>query len=213
MSYLHFSFHGVVYTETLLDLDYGVHKVSGKYSKSWQQGLERNIGHVVFALLISWGGRFIRNTFRLWCAQRILCSLSHINWFTLTHQDSSPPPSPDFSSAILIILRLRRRGIILYEANPMSGVFQNIDIDPPPPHRWVKRGWGVYSSEDARHCSVLYICKYFVACDDKHSHKPLPSSMKVGTRAFACRNLQLKPGYLCNLRNAWIGFDVKYLLQ
>jgi hypothetical protein len=53
-----------------------------------------------------------------------------------------------------------RRGIILYEANPMSGVFRN--IDPPPPHhpaivylpppafgagrghtRWVERGWGV----------------------------------------------------------------------
>jgi hypothetical protein len=28
--------------------------------------------------------------------------------------------------------------------------------------RWVERGWGVNSSEDARHCSVLYICKYFV---------------------------------------------------
>ncbi len=26
--------------------------------------------------------------------------------------------------------------------------------------RWVERGWGVNSSEDARHCSVLYICKY-----------------------------------------------------
>jgi hypothetical protein len=59
----------------------------------------------------------------------------------------------------------------------MSGVFRN--IDPSPPHRpasvyphafgagggltrWVERGWGVNSSEDARHCSVLYICKYFV---------------------------------------------------
>ncbi len=57
----------------------------------------------------------------------------------------------------------------------MSGVFRN--IDPSPPHspaseyplafgaggghtRWVERGWGVNSSEDARHCSVLYICKY-----------------------------------------------------
>ena len=53
----------------------------------------------------------------------------------------------------------------------MSGVFRN--IDPPPPHHrpallrgedtlagW--RGVGVNSSEDARHCSVLYICKYFV---------------------------------------------------
>ncbi len=28
--------------------------------------------------------------------------------------------------------------------------------------RWVERGWGVNSSEDARHCSVLYIRKYFV---------------------------------------------------
>jgi hypothetical protein len=28
--------------------------------------------------------------------------------------------------------------------------------------RWVERGWGFNSSEDARHCSVLYICKYFV---------------------------------------------------
>ncbi len=57
-------------------------------------------------------------------------------------------------------------------------VFRNID----PPHtltarrvctpafgagglhtRWVERGWGVNSSEDARDCSVLYICQYFVA--------------------------------------------------
>jgi hypothetical protein len=59
----------------------------------------------------------------------------------------------------------------------MSGVFRN--IDPPPPYRpagvylpaygvgggntrWVERGWGVNSSEDARHCSVLFICKCFV---------------------------------------------------
>jgi hypothetical protein len=28
--------------------------------------------------------------------------------------------------------------------------------------RWVERGRGVSSSEDAIHCSVLYICKYFV---------------------------------------------------
>jgi hypothetical protein len=61
----------------------------------------------------------------------------------------------------------------------MSGVFRN--IDPPPPHpgecvpsppfsfgageghtRWVERGWGVNSSEDAGH-SVLYIFKCFVA--------------------------------------------------
>jgi hypothetical protein len=27
--------------------------------------------------------------------------------------------------------------------------------------RWVERGWGVNILEDVRHCSVLYICKYF----------------------------------------------------
>jgi hypothetical protein len=56
----------------------------------------------------------------------------------------------------------------------MSGVFRN--IGPPPPHRpasvypfgagggdtrWVGGG-GVNILEDARHCSVLYMCKYFV---------------------------------------------------
>ncbi len=29
--------------------------------------------------------------------------------------------------------------------------------------RWVERGWGVNIVEDARHSSVLYICKYFVS--------------------------------------------------
>ncbi len=29
--------------------------------------------------------------------------------------------------------------------------------------RWVERGWGVNILEDARHCSVLYIRKYFVS--------------------------------------------------
>ncbi len=47
----------------------------------------------------------------------------------------------------------------------MSGVFQN--IDHPPCHRPVPlAGWrgkgGVNILEDARHCSVLYICMYFV---------------------------------------------------
>jgi hypothetical protein len=73
----------------------------------------------------------------------------------------------------------KRRGIILSEADLMSGVFQNFE-PPPPPHclastppppafgaggghiRWVERGWGFNILEDARHCSVLYICKYFV---------------------------------------------------
>jgi hypothetical protein len=71
----------------------------------------------------------------------------------------------------------RRREIILQEANPMSGVFQN--IDPPPPHRpasvyppafgaggghtrWVERGWRVNILEDTIHSAVLYICKFFV---------------------------------------------------
>jgi hypothetical protein len=59
----------------------------------------------------------------------------------------------------------------------MSVVFRNIDPPPPSPPgecvppafgvggghtRQGERGWGVNSSEDARHCSVLYICKYFV---------------------------------------------------
>ncbi len=33
--------------------------------------------------------------------------------------------------------------------------------------RWVERWWVVNSSEDASHCSVLYICKYFVVCKPK----------------------------------------------
>ncbi len=49
----------------------------------------------------------------------------------------------------------------------MSGVFQNI---PSPPGEWGGgedtltrgRGGGVNILEDARHSSVLYICKYFV---------------------------------------------------
>ncbi len=53
----------------------------------------------------------------------------------------------------------------------MSGVFQNNDPFPPPTARRVcpppafggEGGGWVKSSEDARHSSVLYICKYFVA--------------------------------------------------
>jgi hypothetical protein len=56
----------------------------------------------------------------------------------------------------------------------MSGVFQNIDPPPSPPGECVQTplarpplvwgkdtlaGWGVNSSEDARHCSVIYIRK------------------------------------------------------
>ncbi len=32
--------------------------------------------------------------------------------------------------------------------------------------RWVERGRGVNTLEDARHSSVLYICKYFVVRTD-----------------------------------------------
>jgi hypothetical protein len=63
----------------------------------------------------------------------------------------------------------------------MSGVFQNIDPHPPTPPAaqrvctpsplWCggedtldgwRGGWGVNILEDARHSSVLYMCKYFV---------------------------------------------------
>jgi hypothetical protein len=79
----------------------------------------------------------------------------------------------------------------------MSGVFRNIDpptphrpasVYPPPPPlvrggegehtRQVERGWGVNSSEDARHGSVLYICKYFVVL-------PMLSGLKLPYRLAA----------------------------
>jgi hypothetical protein len=73
----------------------------------------------------------------------------------------------------------------------MSGVFQNSDphpsyppasVYPPPPplvggrgentlDGW-KGGGGVNILEDARHCSVLYIRKYFVTV--RFSRGPLP---------------------------------------
>jgi hypothetical protein len=81
------------------------------------------------------------------------------------------------SAPPLVSYHQNRRGILLREANRMSGVFRN--IDPQPPHRppsvypsafgaggkhtrGAERGWGVNSSEDSRHCSALYMCKYFV---------------------------------------------------
>ncbi len=82
----------------------------------------------------------------------------------------------------------------------MSGVFRNIDPAPTPsplsecvpPRLWCGgrthslggEGVGVNSSEDARHCSVLYICKYFV---DKSVHhiciffRKLPESCESAT--------------------------------
>jgi hypothetical protein len=66
----------------------------------------------------------------------------------------------------------------------MSGVFQNIDLPPPSQPgecvpafgavgghtRWLERGWGVNILEDARHSSVLYICKPAVEqqCEGLH---------------------------------------------
>jgi hypothetical protein len=65
----------------------------------------------------------------------------------------------------------------------MAGVFQNIDPPPLPPGEcaspafgaggeytfagW-RGGWGVNILEDARHSSVLYVCKYFVAGTNGH---------------------------------------------
>jgi len=60
----------------------------------------------------------------------------------------------------------------------MSGVFQNID-PPHPPHRpasarlwcggghtrWVEGGGGANVLENARHSTVLYICKYTLWSD------------------------------------------------
>jgi hypothetical protein len=67
----------------------------------------------------------------------------------------------------------------------MSVAFRNIDPHPLTAqractpsrgrtHSLVGEGWrGVNSSKDARHCSVLYVCKYFVTCreDAKMSYK------------------------------------------
>ncbi len=69
----------------------------------------------------------------------------------------------------------------------MSGVFRNIAPPPPPPHRpasvyppplargedtlagWRGVGGSIVCLEDARHCSVLYICKYFVSFSNQIS--------------------------------------------
>jgi hypothetical protein len=68
----------------------------------------------------------------------------------------------------------------LYCKRPIQCLASSEILTPPPPTpsqpgecvppafgaggghtRWVERGWGVNSSEEARHCSILYICKYF----------------------------------------------------
>jgi hypothetical protein len=80
----------------------------------------------------------------------------------------------------------------------MSRVFQNIDPPPPsPPGECVppaggagedtlagwRMGWGDNILEDAKHSSVLYICKYFVGlcigslCRLRHLVRPQPSPL------------------------------------
>ncbi len=67
----------------------------------------------------------------------------------------------------------------LYYSRPIQCLASSEILTPPPPHRpaSVVRGrthslggegvGGVNSSEDARHCSLLYICKYFMGvCDN-----------------------------------------------
>jgi hypothetical protein len=72
-----------------------------------------------------------------------------------------------------------RRGIILKEANQMSVVFRTIDpppltarrvCTPPPLMRGddTLAGRSIVRSEDARHCSVLNICEYFVQCTEEN---------------------------------------------
>jgi hypothetical protein len=71
----------------------------------------------------------------------------------------------------------------------MSGVFQNIDPPPPSPPEcvtpWLWCGGRTYSlggvgvggsivRKDARHCSVLYICKHFVVRILYNMAGPLP---------------------------------------
>jgi hypothetical protein len=81
----------------------------------------------------------------------------------------------------------------------MSGVFQN--IDPPPPYHpasvnppafgaggghtcWVERGFNIL--EDARHSSVLYICKYLVDCLDNLKIKDDSAKWYAVIRACSC---------------------------
>jgi len=64
--------------------------------------------------------------------------------------------------------------------NPTPNPLTVRRVCPPPAFgaggghtRCVERGWGINCSEDARHCSVLYICKYFVINTNSHLKKCL----------------------------------------
>jgi hypothetical protein len=82
---------------------------------------------------------------------------------------------------LICLFRLYRRGIILWEANLMSGFFQN--IDPPPHHRpasayppafgaggghtrWVEGGGSIFQYFGRRQTLLctLHTYKYFVVC-------------------------------------------------
>ncbi len=75
----------------------------------------------------------------------------------------------------------------------MSGVFLNIDPPHrpasvyPPPRLWCEgrthslggEVMGVNSSEDARHCYVLYICKYFVVPPQRINNLQKPTLLSA----------------------------------
>ncbi len=94
----------------------------------------------------------------------------------------------------------------------MAGVFQNIDPPPPSPPSEVRGedtltrgrgGWGVNILEDARHSSVLYVCKYFVhlviysyqqqrELPKFEAEQPLPGS---GCTICPSQHITYLPGY------------------
>ncbi len=95
----------------------------------------------------------------------------------------------------------------------MYGVFRN--TDPRPPHRpasvyppafgaggghtrWAVRGSGVNSSEDVRHYSVLYICKYILCAVSQH-RKSTSSCYIIPLKICIFRvKLQMLPILNCN---------------
>jgi hypothetical protein len=105
----------------------------------------------------------------------------------------------------------------------MSGIFRN--IDPPPPHRpasvyplprlWyggedTLAGWGGGGgSEDARHCSELYISKYFVQISFRKFDANMPACF-TGTvsRYFRVMEENIKDTNACRT-----GSLVQYLCE
>jgi hypothetical protein len=128
----------------------------------------------------------------------------------------------------------------------MSGVFQNIDPptrSPPgecvPPRLWcggrthspggeMGVGGGVNILEEARHSSVLYICKYFVIPRMKnHKMNASTKSFNVTEKCFllggsafqpiavhgssACRNAAPIGQYRCKRKCYWSGAPTSQL--